>query len=248
MDLLDIPLPELTLKIDISPEAFFDQCEPLARARGWRTDRRRAFAGPGYDQLNIYLGVGPTGYPMLRMVGVPSSPHHVSLDVVADWQSRPLDYEEYVGVARTAFKRLFDAVEANHGRRHRLRVPKRPDSVDMSKVHCGQMSYAAEKFSGLTRSLAIGEGDARERLISAFWTFHVIRPEDLPPPLRKHLAWVYAQITKRAARHRWEGVVEGTVRTMKNATAAAVLERLVDLADAIAALDEKCNGSRGRAV
>lgn len=93
----------------------------------------------------------------------------------------------------------------------------------MASVDCSKISYAAEKFSSLERSLAIGKGDARTRLANAYWTFHVICPCDLPPPLRQDLAWVYAQVTKRAARHPGEGEVEATTATMKSETAARIL-------------------------
>jgi hypothetical protein len=249
MDILDIPLPKLTLKIDIDASTFFDRCEAIAASRGWEVDRRRAYAGPGYDHLNLHRGdIGPNRYPMVRMVSVPRELHRLDLDVVTHWTTRPISYDEYLQVARESYSALLNGYKEAHGKRFRLGIPRRPESVDLRKVDCGRISYAAEKFTGFTRSLAIGEGDARRRLISAFGGFHVIRPEDLPQPLRKHLAWVYAQITKREARHQYEGQVEATVSTMKNATAAKVLERLVDLAEAIDALDGQCNGRRGLAV
>lgn len=248
MDLLDIPLPEISLALDLEPATFFDRCEAIARARGWRVDRRPAYAGPGYDQLNIHLGGGPEGYPMVRMVSTPRKPRRLDLDVVSLWSRQPIDYDEYLTTAKNAYRTLLDAVKQVHGKRYKLGVPRRPESVDVSKLDCSRISYAAEKFCGITRSLAIGRGDARDRLINAFSSFHVIRPEDLPPPLRKHLTWIYAQITRRPARHKWEGSVQATVSTMKTATAARILERLVDLADAIEALDALCKGRRGLAV
>jgi len=245
MDLLDIPLPKLKLKIDIDASRFLDRCEAIARDRGWRIDRWRAYAGPGYDKLNLHIGDGPQGYPMLCLVSVPREPRRLHLDVIADWASWPIAYDEYLSVARAAYRVLLAAYKDAHGKLYRLGIPKRPESVDLRKLDCGRISYAAEKFSGLCRSLAIGRGDARERLIAAFMSIHVIRPEDLPQPLRNHLAWVYAQITKRPSRHQFQGSVQATVRTMKTATAARVLERLVDLADAISALDAHCRGRRG---
>jgi hypothetical protein len=248
MDLLDLPLPELTLSLDLEASAFFDRCELIANDRRWRIDRRRAFAGPGYDQLNLHIGHDePDDYPMLRMVSVPRHANRLQLDVVRRWASWPIEYDEYLAVARAAYSQLLTAYKQAYGRRFRLGVPRRPDSVDTAKLDCRRISYAAEKFGGLCRSLAIGKGDARDRLISAFMSIHVIRPDDLPPPLQKHLRWVYAQIMKRPARHQFEGAVEGTVRTMKTATAARVLERLVDLAEAIAVLDTHCRARRGLA-
>ena len=247
MDLLEIALPELRLRVDIEASSFLDGCEEVARAHGWAVDRRREYAGPGYDQLNLHIGTGPRGYPMIRMVAVPREPRRLRLDVVEDWKTCPPDYDEYLDVARAAYSTLLREYKKLKGKLYRLGVPRRPVAVDLDALDCATIGYAAEKFGGLCRSLAIGPGDARDRLINAHSFFYVIRPEDLPEPLRVHLAWVHSEITKRPARHRLEGSVEGTVRTMKTATAARILERLVDIADAIERLHEHCQ-SQGRAV
>lgn len=240
MNLLEIPLPELRLRVRTAPDAFFDQCEAIARAKGWGVDRRRAYAGPGFDQLNLHLGTTGPRYPMLRMTAGPKTGRTLKLDAVARWTARPVQYDEYLNVARIAYKVLLDAYRETHGVALRLGIPRRPEALDRTTFDCGRISYAAEKFEGLCRTLAVGKGDARERLIDTFTTIHVVEPDDLPPPLRQHLARVYEQMTEREPRHQYEGSVEATVRTMKNATAAQILERLVDLADAIAVLDERC--------
>jgi len=245
MDLLDIALPKLWLALDVDASTFFDRCEAIGHAHGWKIDRRRAYAGPGFDQLNLHIGGDPSGYPMLRMVVTPRALRRLNVDVVAHWKRHPIDYDEYLTVARRGYSALLAAYKAAHHKRYRLGIPKRPESINLAKIDYGRLGYAAEKFDGLTRSLAVGKGDARERLISAFYSIHTVQPDDLPPPLRKHLTWVYSEITKRPARHRDEGTVQATVSTMKNATAAKVLERLVDLADAIAAIEAHCRGPRG---
>lgn len=248
MDLLDIPLPDMRMTVDIDPSVFLDRCEGIANKQGWKIDRRREYAGPGSDHLNLYVGNGPKSYPMLRMVVTPSASQRIGLDVVTFWKTSPLDYDEYVDAVRTLFTDLLRRYRAAHNKRYRIVAPRRPDRVNLRQVDCGRLSYVAEKLSGLCRSIAIGPADARDRLISAFWTFHVIRPDDLPPPLRKHMTWVWDQITKREPRHRMEGQVEATVRQMKNATAAKILERLVDIAAAVDVLDRRCNGARGTAI
>lgn len=245
MDLLDVPLPELALTLNVDPATFFDRCEAIAKVKNWGIDRRRAYAGPGFDHLNLYIGGGQTRDPMLRMVATPRDGRRLSLDVVDAWKTWPVSYDEYLNIAKRGYRVLLDAYSKAHAKRFRLGIPRRPDRVDLAAMNCGKIGYAAEKFGGLSRYLAVGPGDARERLISAFWSFHVIRPKDLPPPLRGHLEWVYKQITRRPARHRMEGSVEASVRTMKNATAAKILERLVDLADAIDVLEEHCNRRQG---
>lgn len=241
MDLLEITLPDLRLRIDAEPPDFFDQCEVIARANGWQIDRRREFAGRGCDQLNLHLAAAAPGYPMLRMVTTPALGRHLRLDVVDHWKTLPIDYDEYLATARDSYSTLLKIYNTAHGTRYRLGVPRRPDAIDFTTLDCNRIGYAAEKFNGFSRTLAVHPGDARDRLISAFSTFHVIRPVDLPQPLRKHLEWIHRQITARPARSRLEGSVEATVRTMRNVTAARVLARLVDLADAIARLDEECS-------
>lgn len=248
MDLLDVPLPEMRMTVDIDPSAFLDRCEGIAKEQGWKIDRRREYAGPGYDHLILFVGKGPKSYPMLRMVVTPDASQRIGLDVVTLWKTSPLEYDEYVDAVRTQFTDLLRRYRAAHSKRYRIVAPRRPDRIDLRQVDCGRISYAAEKLSGLCRSMAISPGDARERLISAFWTFHVIRPEDLPPPLREHMTWVWNQIAKREPRHRMDGQVEATVRQMKNATAAKILERLIDIADAVSVLEARCIGERGSAV
>lgn len=246
MDLLEVPLPELRLVLDQDTSTFFDRCEEIARDQGWNIDRRPAYAGPGYDQLNLHIGRGREGRPILRMVSTPDDKGRLSLDVVAEWTTSLIDYDEYVDVSKASYDRLLTEYKKRWDKRYRLGVPRKPKTVDFDRLDCSKISYAAEKFMGLTRSLAIGTGDARDRLVNAFTGLHVIRPEDLPEPLDSHLRWVYTEITKRPARHRFEGSVEATVRTMKNRSAARVLERLVDLAEAIDRLYEYCQSAQRR--
>ena len=181
---------------------------------------------------------------MIRMTWTQRDGNRVSADVIARWTTRPPSYDEYLEVARASYAALFAAFRASHGQRLRLGVPRRPIELDATKIDCNKVSYAAEKFSTLTRSLALGEGDARARLASAYWTFHVIRPEDLPPPLDAHLRWVYGHLTRYPGRHELEGSVDASLARMRNPTAAKLIERLVDLCDAIAVLDAGCEDSR----
>jgi hypothetical protein len=240
MGLLDIPLPELRLRIDEDPAAFFDVCEQVARAREWAIDRRREYAGPAYDQLNLYTGPSGSEYPMILMVSVPSEPKRLRVDVIDEWRTTPIDYDEYLTTANKVFGQLLAGIKRLTGKQYRLGVPRRPVAVDVGSLNCQTIRYAAGKLRGLCRQLAVAPGDARDRLIGAYHTIHPISPTDLPEPLRAHLAHLYAEITKRPARHTREGAVEATVRTMKNATAARVLERLLCIADAVAQLEEYC--------
>jgi hypothetical protein len=243
MDLLEEWLPEATLTPDVDVSTFFNRCEAIADSHGWVIDRRREYAGPGYDQLNIHLGSTDPEYPMIRMVASPRQPGKLSLDVVTSWTRHPIQYDEYMNTLRDSYAQLLDAYKLAHGKRPRIGLPHRPPRLDVATIDCSRIRYAAEKLGGLARTLAIGEGDARDRLINAFSTFHVIRPVDLPEPVKGHMQKIYEQITRKPARYN-EGSVEATVRTMKNATAAAVLDRLLDIADAVQVLERICGDRR----
>jgi len=178
------------------------------------------------------------------MVATPRQPGKLTLDVVTSWSKHPTDYDEYVGVLRPSYTTLLDAYKVVHGKRLRLGMPRRPPRLEPATIDCDRIRYAAEKLGGLARTLAAGQGDARDRLIGAFPTFHVIRPNDLPEPLKSHMQEIYDQITRKPGRHRMEGSVEATVRTMKNATAAGILECLLYVADAVHRLEEMCDDRR----
>jgi hypothetical protein len=77
---------------------------------------------------------------------------------------------------------------------------------------------------------------------SVFMIIHPVRASDLPEPLRKHLQWVYDEITWRPARHKLEGTVEATLAQMKNSTASKIAERVLALADALDELHHHCQG------
>lgn len=233
MDLLRTSLPSLSIRPGVPPGHFLDQCENVATSRGYRVYRGRDYAGPGFDHLNVYLGKADPWYPMLRMVSTPRLKSHLNADVVAMWKSYPLHYDEYVKVAKFAYARLLTLYAAKYGRRPRLGVPRRPVFFNFAEVQCGSLDYAQGKFREAVRSLAVGPGDARDRMLSAFLIIHVVRPEELPPPLSAHLGWVYRQLTRRAPRYKGEGTVAATLAQMRNSTAGRIAERILALSDAL---------------
>lgn len=239
MDLLEEPLPSLTLRTDVGPSEFFDRCEVLAGGREYRIDRRRNYAGPGYDQLNLHLGSDKSA-PMVRMVVTPHGPNRVDLDVVARWASCPIDYDEYLRVAKDAYGCLFDAYAEVHGVRLRLGVSRRPPRLDMKTVDCRRVEYAMGKFREAVRDMAVGAGDVRERLRAAWLTIYMVEADDLPVPLRQHLTWVQGQLTKCEARHRFEGAVDATVNKMRRSTGVKIAERILALADALDEIHRRC--------
>ena len=156
MDLLEERLPEPTLTPDVDVSTFFDRCEAIANARGWVIDRRREYAGQGYDQLNIHLESTDPGYPMIRMVASPRQPRKLALDVVASWTRRPIEYDEYVHMLRGSYVQLLDAYNLAHGKRLRLGMPRRPPLLDVATARLQPHSVRGRKVRRL------GE-DARRR-------------------------------------------------------------------------------------
>ena len=239
MSLLREQLPVLTLRPDVAPSEFFDRCEQIAADEGYREDRRRQFAGPECDQLNLYLG-SAKGDPMLRMVSSPPNPQTLTADVVTRWNSSPVAYEEYVPVVKAAYRELLTLYAAKYGKRLRLGTPRRPTVFDPATVDCNTIDYPFHHLEQAVRGMATGPGDVRARLKSAYESLHVIRPSDLPPPLDEHMQWVFDQLTHRKARHRWEGTVAATTGQMKCATGVKIAERILAISDALGEIQATC--------
>lgn len=244
-ELLRVELPELSLTPHEPIEKFFEKCERIAEECDWGIDRRRNYAGPNSnsDQLNMHLGAQGPETPMLRMVCPPSCEGRLKVDSVARWSEGRPRYDEYLDSAKAAYRRLFDEYKDRFGRRLRLGVPRTPVFFDPEDVVCGRISYARGKFHNAVRSLATGEGDVRSRLGNAFMTLHVVKPDDLPPPLDAHLGWVYDQLTRFEPRHRHEGSVQATLARIQNSTGAKIGRRIVAISDSLNEVDRKlCNG------
>lgn len=243
MDLLEEPLPAISLRPDVPAAEFLDRCEAVARSRGYGIDRRRDYAGPGYDHLNLHLG-GADAPPMVRMVATPRDPTRLDLDVVAPWSGHPIDYDEYLATAKGAYDKLLAEYAADYGPRLRLGISRKTPRLDMKTVNCGQIEYAQGKFHEAIRAMAVGAGDVRERLRSAWLIIHVVRSDDLPVPLKEHLAWVHEELTWREARHSHEGTLDATVYQMRRSTGAKIAKRILALADALDDIDERCRKAR----
>jgi hypothetical protein len=234
--LLRVDLPEASFTIPCQPADFFDISEAIARERGWRIDRRREYAGPGYDQLNLYLG-GETESPMLRMVATPDAGRRLSVDVVANWDRNGDEYETYTRVLRQTARVFLNEYNSRSDANVRLGLPRRPRTWSASTVDCDSLRYIQGKFDDAVRVLALGEGDMRSRMESAYLALIVVQEHDLPEPLRDHWAWVVEQLTHRAARHQWEGTLKATLSQMRNTTAQKIAERIYEIR---AALHELC--------
>jgi len=248
MTLLREELPLLSINPGLVPSEFLDRCEEIAKTQGYAIDRRRAYAGPGFDQLNLHLVSTASDELMVRMVVTPQSKGRINADVVAHGKWHTRRYDDYMAAAKEAYDRLFAVYARAHGKKLRLGVPRRLPHFDPNAVDCGRIRYAHEKFSAAIRGMAVGAGDARDRMRSAFMTFHTIRPSDLPAPLDRHLQWVYDQLTRKPARYRLEGTLDSTLAQMKNSTASKIAERVLAITDAIEELLAQCENRNDRAT
>jgi hypothetical protein len=99
--------------------------------------------------------------------------------------------------------------------------------------------YTREKLCAAVRVLAVGEGDARSRVWSAYLEFHPLRPEHFPPEVRDRFNFIMHELTKRPEQRsvyipgtrEWvpEGLVPANIRRMRNRTAAKIATAIVDL-------------------
>ncbi len=240
MSLLAETLPDISLRPDVEATAFFDRCEAIAKAKGYRIDRRRNYAGRGFDLLNLHLAPSDDSEVMLRMVSTPNSKGRLKLDVVARWSSHSIPYDEYLKVAKAGYTQLLRDYAKTHNKRLRLGIPRRGAVFDPTVLDCGSIGYAWEKFSQAMRDMAIGEGDIRDRLRTAYMTVHVVRSEDLPAPLDAHLRWIREELTKRQARHSHEGTLDATLAQMKRITGGRIAKRMQEISDALEELDQLC--------
>lgn len=94
--------------------------------------------------------------------------------------------------------------------------------------------YALEKLSAAVHSLAVGRGDVRERLRTAFMSFHPVQERDFPDHLKEKWRWIKAELTKFGPVEEQggkvlEGSVDHTLRRIKNSTGKKIAEAIVNL-------------------
>ena len=235
MDLLEQPFPKISLRPRISLSDFFHRCAGLARASGLRFERSAKFGGDGSDWLNIYVKERPD--LMIRMVVTKASDKVIRCDVATNWKTFPIEHNEYVSIAKTAYKPLLDSYKAKYGVKLRLGLSRKPKPWDRTSFDYAQVEYAHEKFNLAVRSMAVHPGDVRERLEAAYLILMVVNPRELPLPLQEHLQWISDQLTWRAPRWEGEGSLRATLVKMRKATGAKIAMRIMAIKDA---LDELC--------
>ena len=84
------------------------------------------------------------------------------------------------------------------------------------------------------RRLAIGEGDVRERLRSAFKPLRMLREEEVPIEMRSDFLWVIRQLTRHGPEVGPDGTmyktaVNHTMSRIRNITGRKIAERIYKL-------------------
>lgn len=88
-----------------------------------------------------------------------------------------------------------------------------------------QTAYAFGKISSACYELATGEGDIKQRLLSASDKFWAVSPEMLPLEIQKDFVWVKKELTKFPA-IKDEGEVLATIRKRHTKTLARIAKRI----------------------
>ena len=90
------------------------------------------------------------------------------------------------------------------------------------------LSYACEKFGLAVHALAVGPGDVRSRLRTAFMEFSAVQEKDVPDDLVEDFRWIVRELTKREP-HVDEGRLNATLFRMQNRTGTKIAERICSL-------------------
>lgn len=102
-------------------------------------------------------------------------------------------------------------------------------------------SYTNEKLTQAVYLLAVGSGDVRERLISAYMEFHTLTENDFPEELKKDWLDINKALTKYPPFIDYKGDVAigsvgMTMRRIKRKTGVKIAQKIVNLQYKIADL------------
>ena len=112
---------------------------------------------------------------------------------------------------------------------------KREDKFGNNKY-----DHAVEKLTDTLKCLATHPGDARERIVAAYFSFGHLQAEEFPEEYRKDWVWIKKEITKFGPLTDykgkvWRGSVENTMKTVRRATASKIVKKLYELYWAVSA-------------
>ncbi len=94
--------------------------------------------------------------------------------------------------------------------------------------------YAVEKLTNTLECLATHPGDARERLTSAYLTFHTLNEDNFPQKYQKKWKSIKTEITKFGPPPDYksiprQGSVENTMSRIRKNTAAKIAKEIYEL-------------------
>jgi len=94
--------------------------------------------------------------------------------------------------------------------------------------------YAYEKFNDALRNLAVGPGDVRQRLHSAYLNFQPVRKRHLPKQLQNDYQWILNQLTRFGPVIGRDGkvlrsAIEETLIRIRNSTGSIIAERILHI-------------------
>ncbi len=84
------------------------------------------------------------------------------------------------------------------------------------------------------RKLAIGKGDVRERLRSAFKLLRMLREEEVPEEMKSDFSWIMRQLTRHGPEVGPDGTVyktavDHTMSRIRNVTGRKIAQRIYKL-------------------
>ncbi len=83
-----------------------------------------------------------------------------------------------------------------------------------------------ERLYLAVEALCIGPGDVRARLVDAGMQLAPLMKSEFPKVLQSDFEWVMNQLTRRPARHRHDGSIEGTMARIQRRTGVKIAKRI----------------------
>lgn len=90
-------------------------------------------------------------------------------------------------------------------------------------------AYGRVELTQAVSALAVGEGDVRSRLRSAFYYLAQVREDRLREDVRGDFEWVVRKLTEKDPPGDWWSRVDWNLHSMRNSTAAKLASRIVSI-------------------
>ncbi len=94
--------------------------------------------------------------------------------------------------------------------------------------------YGRVQLTQAVNALAVGPGNVRFRLLSAFYYLAQVNGTRLPKDIRTDFQWVMSMLTRRQPRFQgpvvYESKVEASLASMRDTTGAKIAKRIVYMA------------------